>query len=492
MMKKVSIMMLLLLPVLLMAQPLVFTHAAVVDNQVGFLSWRSHPSDTVYRLHRMFPDQDDYTCIATLSDTFYYDTLHRTICADTVNYYVVAAADTSLSVGLFYQDNVPTAPCSLQVCNVENTLGHICLSWYPSPDTDIMGYYICMGDPCLYYDTVWGRLNTSYICREQLDQYNNDVYSFRILAFDSCFQASPLTPYYHNLRLEVKAEPCSRLLQCSWNRYINMPDSVGSYRLYYRLQGDDRWCKHIVGPEGPFTFDTLIPDLAIGHLSVYVVAVNTTDSLSAFSLVHDFSFDDLDTAEYLRITDIQYDENTPSATLTFEIDPYFQGRTCYVYRATGLSNNFERIAELTRSATQPEQFLTYTDLAISRAAGCYVYRIGVPDICEQWIKFSDTAQLLLPDVSQPEAYFPNAIRYGDPDNGRFCPHYLSALAQGYSLDIYNRFGTHLFHTDNLYDCWDGNDIQGRPLPQGVYVYHAHCRYADGSEKLYLGTILLLH
>ena len=491
-MRRLSILLLLLMPAVLSAQSLTFIHSAVVGNQVGLLCWNRLDDTATYRLYRQFPDQEGYTCIAALADTIYYDTLHRTICADTVNYLVSAGTDTSLPVGLFYRDDVPTSPCTLRVCNVENTLNHICLSWYPSPDTDVMGYYICMGDPCLYYDTVWGRLNTSYICREQLDQYNNDVYRFRILAFDSCFQASPLTPYYHNLRLIVKAEPCSRLLQCSWNRYINMPDSVGSYRLYYRLQGDDRWCRRIVGPDGPFTFDTLIPDLAIGHLSAYVVAVNTSDSLSAFSLVHDFHFDDIDTAEYLRITDIEYDANTPSATLTFEIDPYFQGRTCYVYRATGLSNNFERIAELTRSTTQPEQFLTYTDLTINRAAGCYVYRIGVPDICEQWIKYSDTVQLLLPDVSQPAAYFPNAIIYGDPDNGRFCPHFLSPLTDGYSLDIYNRFGCRLYHTTRIDECWDGTDSDGHPLPQGVYVYQARCRHADGSEKLYTGTVILFH
>ena len=491
-MKRLVIYFLLLLPVVLSAQRLAFTHSVVVANQVGMLSWNSVSDSAVYRLYRMFPDQDEYACIAVTSATTYFDTLHRTICADTVNYLVSADADTSLPVGLYYRDDVPTSPCMLRVCNVENIFGHICLSWYPSPDTDVMGYYICMGDPCLYYDTVWGRLNTSYICHEQLDQYNNDVYSFRVLAFDSCFQASPLTPYYHNLRLEVKAEPCSRLLQCSWNRYINMPDSVGSYRLYYRLQDDEEWCRHIVGPDGPFTFDTLIPDLAIGHLSAYVVAVNTSDSLSAFSLLHDFHFDNIDTAEYLRITDIRYDENTPSATLTFEIDPYFQGRTCYVYRATGLSNNFERIAELTRSATQPEQFLTYTDLTINRAAGCYVYRIGAPDICGQWIKYSDTVQLLLPEIMQPEAYIPNAIRYADPDNGRFCPYFLSALADGYSLDIFNRHGAHIFHTTSLTDCWDGTDTQGQPLQQGVYIYKVCCRHADGSERIYTGTVLLLH
>ena len=490
-MKRFVIYLLLLMPAVLSAQRLVFTHSAVVANQVGMLSWNSLSDTATYRLYRMFPDQNEYTCIAVTGETTYLDTLHRTICADTVNYLVSAGADTSLPVGLFYQDDVPTSPCTLRLCSVDTALGQIRLSWDPSPDTDVMGYYICMGNPCLYYDTVWGRLNTTYLCSETLNRFNNFEYSFRILAFDSCYQASPLTPYYHNPRLELHAEPCSRELHCSWNRYINMPDSVLHYTLYYKLQGDPDWHLHRFGADGPFTFDTLIPDLAIGRLSAYL-AVTNPDSLCAYSIVQDFYFEYGDTADYLRISHLHYDESQPSVTLTLEVDPHFWGRLCYIYRATGSSNYFEQIAELPRSATQPEQYLTYTDYDINRAAGRYVYRIGTPDICGQWIKYSDTIQLLLPEIVQPEAYIPNAIIFGDPDNGRFCPRFLSPLADGYSLDIFSRIGAHIFHTTNLTDCWDGTDMQGRQLQQGVYVYKACCRHADGSERIYTGTVLLLH
>ena len=491
-MRRLSILLLLLLPAVLSAQSLTFVHTAVVGNQVGLLCWNRLDDTATYRLYRQFPDQEEYTCIATLADTIYYDTLHRTICADTVNYIVTSLADTSLPAGLFYQDNVPTSPCELRLCSVDTLLGQIRLSWYPSPDTDVMGYYICMGNPCRDYDTVWGRLNTTYLCPEQLNRFNNFEYSFRILAFDSCFQASPLTPYYHNPRLMIHAEPCSRRLQCSWNRYINMPDSVASYLLHYRLQGDEDWRVHRFGPDGPFTFDTLIPDLAVGHLHAYLAVIGHSDSLCATSIVQDFYFEYGDTADYLRITDLQYDESVPAVTLTFEIDPGFWGRTCFVYRAVGNSNTFEQIAELPRTAVPPEKFLTYTDYDITRTAGRYVYCIGTPDICRQWVKYSDTVQLLLPDVSQPAAYFPNAIIYGDPDNGRFCPHFLSPLTDGYSLDIYNRFGCRLYHTTRIDECWDGTDSDGHPLPQGVYVYQARCRHADGSEKLYTGTVILFH
>lgn len=481
----------LLLPVALSAQPLHFTHSAVVSNQVGLLSWNHLHDTSTYQLYRMFPDQEYYTPIATTVDTFYFDTLHRTLCADTVNYYVSSSSFTSPPVGIFYQDNVPTTPCSLRLCTVDTTLSQIVLSWYPSPDTDVMGYYICMGDPCLYYDTVWGRLNTSYLCHELLDDQHNPQCSFRILAFDSCFQASPLTPYYHNPRLVVSAQPCSRQLQCSWNRYINMPDSVGSYCLYYRLPGDSYWRTHCVGPDGPFIFDTLISDLSINHFRAFLAVTSGSDSLTAHSLIHEFHFQYGDTAEYLRITSLDYNAGVPSVTLNIEIDPQFMGRQCYIYRSTGTTDTYQQIAELTRSASQPEQYLSYTDLDINRAAGSYTYRIGTPDICGHWVKYSDTVQLLLPEVSSPAAFIPNAIIYGDPDNGHFCPQFLSPLADGYSLDIFNRLGTHLFHTTLISDCWDGTNPQGLPLPQGVYIYKVHCRHADGSDQIYTGTILLL-
>ena len=96
------IIILVLLPALLAAQPLRFAYTAVVGNQVGLLSWNRLPNDSVYSLYRMFHDEEDYTRIATIADTFYYDTLHRTICADTVNYFVAASSDTSLPAGLFY------------------------------------------------------------------------------------------------------------------------------------------------------------------------------------------------------------------------------------------------------------------------------------------------------------------------------------------------------------------------------------------------------
>lgn len=479
----------------LTAQSIAFTHAVVVGSHVGHLSWNHCSGVTTYRLHRQLPDQTDFIPIASLTDTFYSDTLHRTLCGDTVSYFVEGFTETatiqSSPEGLFFQDNNPTAPCALRLCSVDTALSRIRLSWYPSPDTDVMGYYICMGSPCRDYDTVWGRLNTSYLCPETLTDSTSIEYCFRILAFDSCFQASPLTPYYHNPHLTMQTDTCSRQVHCVWNRYVNMPDSVKGYTVHYLLDGDSLWREHRVGADGSFEFDTLIDDLSVRHMRAYLSVDNFSDSLRTLSRCVDLYFDYGDTADYLRIAELQYDDRVPTVTLTLEVDPYFSGSRCFLYRTKGFDGTMEQIAEFSRNDIPRQQFFTYTDSDISRIAGRYVYQIGVPDICNQWIKYSDTVQLILPDISQPEAYFPNVIVYGDAEMGLFCPRYISPLVNDYTLDIYSRMGLHLFHTNRIDDCWDGTATDGSPLSQGVYVYKSMCRHSDGSRKTYIGTVLVL-
>lgn len=481
-----------LLPVRSRSQTFQFLRFVAVSHNVGHLQWSSYPNAQSYSLYRHYPAQQGFSLVASVADTQYLDTLHRVVCADTVSYYVEAVTPYGIYqsdvVGIYYFDDVPTAPCSLRICTVDTVSDRVLLTWYPTPDTDAIGYYLCIGSPCVDYDTVWGRLNTSYLCPHGLS--TDSQYRFRVLAFDSCFQASPLTPYYYNPTLFFPDSGCTRHFSCSWNRYINMPDSVGRYRLHYRLGDQEQVHIHETGPDGPFQFDTVIDDLSIQSVKVYLTVDNTTDSLHAFSQLRTRYFAIGDTADYLRIAGAEYDENIPSVTLTIDIDPDYDFPQCFIYRSQGSEDRFEPIATLDRG-NPSAPLLHYVDRSINRAAGRYVYRVGIPDFCQQWMKYSDTVQLLLPDVSKPMAFFPNAIIYGHPECGTFCPTYLSPLSVGYQLDIFTRWGQLVFHTNTLDHCWNGTSPSGQPLSQGTYVYRALVSHADGTVRSYHGTVLLL-
>lgn len=490
---RLTILLLLVSPILLQGQEpvLQFSRAYVMQHQVGCLSWNRLPSEVVYRLYRHYPDQGAYGLVATTADTLYIDTLRRTICADTVGYYVEAMVGSTLcrsdTAGLYFQDNLPTAACRQRVATVDTAARRIVLSWDPSPDPDVKGYYICSGNPCLDYDTVWGRLNTVYHCPADLDC--RAEHNFRVLAFDSCYQASPLTPNFHNPVLSLHADSCSRLLRFEWNRYVHMPDSVGRYRLHYRLEGIDGTFVVERGPEGPFSFDTLLDNLAISRVYAWLEVVDVADTLRAFSAVGQFAFHLGDTAAYLRLSPPRYDETLPSVTLTVQVDTDFMGDICYLVRQDDDDTAFHLVTSFSRGSRWPSRF-SYTDTDIRRTALRYVYRLEAPDVCRQRVTRSDTVQLLMPEVSEPEAFFSNIIIPNDPEHNTFCPVYHSPLAADYSLDIFNRGGLRVFHTDQLGQCWDGT-AHGHPLSQGLYVYRARCRHADGSDKIYTGTILLI-
>lgn len=469
-----------------------FTRFVAVSHNVGDLRWIHFPEATSYSLYRHFPGQEGFSLIASIADTHYLDTLHRAICADTVSYYVEAITlqrtYRSDVVGVYYVDDVPTTPCAVRLCSVDTALDRIRLTWYPTPDTDAIGYYICVGSPCIDYDTVWGRFNNTYLCP---DTFSTDTqYRFRVLAFDSCYQASPLTPSYYNPTIFFPDTGCTRRFSCTWTRYINMPDSVGHYRLYYRLEDQDTLHVFETGPDGPYEFDTIIDDLSISKVTVFLSVDNTSDTLHALSQVRTRHFAYGDTAAYIRIAEAVYDENVPSISLKIDNDTLFSAPECYIYRSQGLTDTFVHLATLDRG-DPPRRYLYYVDDAINREAGRYVYKVGVPDLCHNWVKESDTVQLLLPDVHKATAYFPNAIIYGHPECGTFCPTYISALAIDYQLDIFTRWGQLVFHTTNLGDCWDGTGSSGQPLHQGTYVYRARVNHADGTIRSYHGTILLI-
>lgn len=472
------------------------TRAAAVSHNVGTLAWNAVPCHH-YTLHRQFPDQTQFHLIASLpaGDTVFLDTLHRVICADSVNYYVSAHTSDSLilcsdTVGLYYRDDVPTAPCSLRLCTVDTVSGQILLSWYPSPDTDVMGYYIVYGTPSRGLDTVWGRLNTSYLCPTDLTgPIVQSQYDFRILAFDSCYQASPLTPYYHNPLLQFTDPGCTRRFHCQWNEYINMPDGVGEYRLHYRLPGQSQDHIFSVSDVGNLTFDTVVANLSDSTVQIFLEVRNATDSLSAFSPIYTFVFPPILLPDRLEITHATFVETEPAVHLTLDIDAQYAGFEVLLFRRKSAQRELQLLARLPYSFGMSQ--LSYIDHDVHRAEPYYVYQAVAADPCGLAETRSDTFRVDLPEVQDPGIFYPNVIIYGHPEAGLFCPRYTSVLESDYQLFIYNRFGCLVFHTTSLSDSWDGTSADGTPLPQGTYVFVAYCRHADGSSKKYHGTVTLV-
>ena len=78
--------------------------------------------------------------------------------------------------------------------------------------------------------------------------------------------------------------------------------------------------------------------------------------------------------------------------------------------------------------------------------------------------------------------FPNAFTPDLTDNNTFYPVFKAGVLEtGYELRVYNRWGTLMWSTTDLYGQWDGI-YKGSVSKQDVYVYHckATCEEIDPS------------
>ena len=72
----------------------------------------------------------------------------------------------------------------------------------------------------------------------------------------------------------------------------------------------------------------------------------------------------------------------------------------------------------------------------------------------------------------------------------FRPHFENVIE--YKLQIFNRWGVLIFQSEDIYKGWDGYWGNGNLAVQGVYVWKATGRYADGKYFYKVGDVTFLH
>lgn len=479
----------LIAPLQLCADTIMMQFSVVrADTMVASLLWSGGAEGLTYQIYRQCPDEASLSLLATTSATTYTDSINRIVCGDTVFYQVVANRGTthyrSAVEGNYFDDLWPTADCALRVATVDEPSQQIHLSWHESPDDDIMGYYLCTGSPCLDYDTVWGRHNTSYVCQDLLP---TEPHEFRILAFDSCFKASPLTEPYNNIVLTVEGGACSRLITASWRAYRGMPQGVGRYTLFYANDGANTEFQPIA------TFDTTqtlsfswqVPD-TIFHFRMKVVAENVPQTLQSVSNIVHIDIVIADTAEFIEVSSVAHNTLSGCVDLAFRVDPNFRATDYNLYRREG-EGAWHLLAQLPNEGVEQ---LAYSDCFLPTSDTVCHYRLSVFDSCYLYEKFSATASVLLPSDSESSLFLPNVFVPNDPNNALFCPIGSYLDSEVYEFDIYNRMGLLVFSSSRLGECWDGTYC-GNPVPQGAYVYRIRYRTNQNREKIVVGTVLLL-
>ena len=119
----------------------------------------------------------------------------------------------------------------------------------------------------------------------------------------------------------------------------------------------------------------------------------------------------------------------------------------------------------------------------------------------------DSASLVTPVIvkwEEGQIAFPNAFKWNGvgPTGGVwhegaypemdfvFRPHFENVIE--YKLQIFNRWGVLIFESEDIYKGWDGYWGNGNLAVQGVYVWKATGRFADGNYFYKVGDVTFLH
>ncbi|MCG8326514.1 MAG: gliding motility-associated C-terminal domain-containing protein [Chitinophagales bacterium] len=115
---------------------------------------------------------------------------------------------------------------------------------------------------------------------------------------------------------------------------------------------------------------------------------------------------------------------------------------------------------------------------------------NAPNSCNQQVEIT----LDLRDryrIYIPTAFSPN----GDGNNDTFYPQMGSNATQVVHLNIYDRWGGHVFsssqsNTSDTSSAWDGSR-QGQELDTGTYLYETEIEFKDGNIRRFAGVVNLL-
>jgi gliding motility-associated-like protein len=125
------------------------------------------------------------------------------------------------------------------------------------------------------------------------------------------------------------------------------------------------------------------------------------------------------------------------------------------------------------------------------SSGKFCYSIEAVEAPGNIYFFNDSSRSNEVCVEQlPLIYIPNAFHPGGNLNEIFYPSNAFVPKDGYSFDIYNRWGELVFHTTNPHEGWNGSS-HGKMAPEGIYVYRVVAKNGKAADIEKVGGVTLI-
>jgi gliding motility-associated-like protein len=259
-------------------------------------------------------------------------------------------------------------------------------TWILSESSDIAAYiiYAYEGNDGFAIDTVWNPAATSHVISNTAPKYSSISYvvaAHRLSAvpgLPGC--TSPLSNVLSTIFCEADADTCLKKINVTWNSYPSFPESVTSYSVMLSVNGSSY--TEIASTIPEITSFTLSDFSTDAEYCLYIRANLEEGSFSTSNK----------TCVLTRMKrppgwiNADYATLNPDSriTMSFTIDPESEITNFLLERKTGMTGNFESIAQL----QSDNGSVLYTDIQATEKEANY-YRLSAINSCNNPLTVSN-------------------------------------------------------------------------------------------------------
>ena len=349
---------------------------------IAFLSWTVF--DDVVNKNNVFIykriDSGLWESIDTVSidSLTYNDTINIKECSAFIEYKLVVEDNSCLSesniVSDVFEDKTEPYSPILKVVTVDSITGYTKVIWYPSGSDDTKGYLIRKRDSLGNInepDEVIGRLDTVYVYPDTRSKVESNT--FEVSAFDYCMNNSSPINEQQNIFLQNSVLACDKIIELSWNRYINWEYGVKEYNI---LQSVNNGPFNLLASLDSSSFNYSVENIDIDNNYRFLISAISGDNIESLSNITIPTIIYPETPLGLYISSASVSEDNLSIQLNIARTPDGDYNGIKIYKENQFGN-FYLLDEIDDNTT-----LQYTDYLFEQNNEVMRYFVSYIDGCE--------------------------------------------------------------------------------------------------------------
>ncbi|MFW5805236.1 MAG: gliding motility-associated C-terminal domain-containing protein [Bacteroidales bacterium] len=307
-----------------------------------------------------------------------------------IKIHLLVIAGCFMASQAYTQLDIPDAPVFKSASVVPGSdPAEVNLTWLPSDSLDVDSYIIYKVNTGITqaYDTVWGRLTTSYT--DDVTMASDEPVTYRLAARDSLENLSKLTDPHSTMHVVPDYEICDLEIQLEWTDYIGW-NNIDHYDVYRNTTGGsfDR-IKTVNGNTSEYVDKTL---QAFVNYCYYIEAVRSDGTAAKSNEVCVY------TSSYVPPAWINADYASvegDSIELRFTVDTSGEVNSYKILRATDSADVFTAIQTI---ENDNQSKIYYIDTDVEPSKNKYYYKLRSIDPCENVSKESNISSNLMVTV----------------------------------------------------------------------------------------------